>query len=77
MVGSSSTRGPQQTGDKVEVYAADGTLVASFGQPGSGDGQFGFGFTYGLALDGQGNAYVTDGASDRLYKFGLLPPLAP
>ena len=45
--------------------------------PGTGDAQFGFGFSEGVALDGVGGLYIVDGAADRLEKFRLLPPLAP
>jgi hypothetical protein len=70
------TRGPDTLGDKVEVHA-DGRLLASFGGSGLGDGQFGRGFSEGIALDGFGDLYIVDGAADRLEKFRLLPPIAP
>ena len=71
------TRGPDTFSDKVEVYQTDGALLTSFGAGGSLDGQFGYGFEFGLALDGVGGVYVTDGSADRLMKFRLLPPFAP
>jgi tripartite motif-containing protein 71 len=68
-------QGPTGPSDKVEIFAADGSFLASFGAPGSGDGQFTM--TYGIALDGAGDVYVTDAATNRVEKFRLLAPFAP
>jgi tripartite motif-containing protein 71 len=70
------SRGPngtseEQTRDQVLVLGADGTFLASFGSPGTGDGQLRF--AYGILLDGKGNIYVAD-AWGRVEKFRLLPP---
>jgi tripartite motif-containing protein 71 len=66
-------RGPneEETRDQVLVLGADGTFLASFGSPGTGDGQLRF--AYGILLDGKGNVYVAD-AYGRVEKFRLLPP---
>jgi hypothetical protein len=69
--------GPGASGDVVHVFDKDGNPVASFGSTGSGDGQFGPGWVFGIALDGQGNVYLTDPGKNRLEKFRLLPPIAP
>jgi sugar lactone lactonase YvrE len=69
--------GPAGTGHSVRVYDRDGTFVASFGDYGSGDGQVGRGWAFGIALDGEGNVYLTSPGKNRLEKFRLLPPLAP
>ncbi len=69
--------GSQQQGDWIRVYDQDRTLLTGFGSEGYGDGQFGLGWILGLALDGQGGLYATDGSGNRLEKFQLLPPIAP
>ena len=69
--------GPRAEGDLVLVYDTDGSLLGTFGSQGSGDGQFGRGWVLGIALDGQGNAYLADPGLERLEKFHLLAPLAP
>jgi sugar lactone lactonase YvrE len=68
------TQGPIGSSDKVQIFDADGKFLASFGSPGSGDGQVEFPF--GIVLDGAGNVYVTDAATNRVEKFRLLPPFA-
>jgi sugar lactone lactonase YvrE len=40
-----------------------------FGSSGSGDGQFGPGGPYGIALDSSGNIYVADNDNNRIQKF--------
>ena len=64
------------SGDKVQVYDPDGALLGSFGGPGSGPGQFGYGLPVGIALDGLGDIYVSDGAGNRVEKFRLQPPFS-
>jgi DNA-binding beta-propeller fold protein YncE len=63
----------------VHIFAADGTFIGSWGDPGLGPGELGFPF--GIALDGAGNAFVSeyggDGvipSADRLQQFRLLLP---
>jgi tripartite motif-containing protein 71 len=68
-------QGPIGTGDKVLIFGADGTFLASFGPPGSADGQFRF--ATGLVLDRNGNIFVGDAGANRVQKFHLLPPFAP
>jgi tripartite motif-containing protein 71 len=69
------TQGPTGTSDKVQIFGPDGSFLASFGPPGSGDGQVEFPF--GIVFDGAGNVYVTDAATNRVETFRLLPPFAP
>jgi tripartite motif-containing protein 71 len=66
---------PSGTGDKILIFGADGAFQASFGLSGSADGQVKFPF--GIVLDGAGNVYVTDAATNRVEKFRLFPPFAP
>jgi hypothetical protein len=61
--------GPAQSGDRVRVYDQGGHLLATFGSSGSGDGQFGPGWILGIALDGQGDVYLTNARQHRLEKF--------
>jgi sugar lactone lactonase YvrE len=51
------------------VFAPDGTLIAQVGTLGNGLGQFDG--PSGIALDGQGNAYVADWAIGSIQKFQL------
>ena len=69
------TEGPSGTGDRIQVFDADGTFLSSFGSKGTGDGQFGFATS--VALDGHGNVYVADAGANRIEKFSLQPPFAP
>ena len=71
-----ATRGPLPTHDKVYVFDATGEQLSSFGAPGSGAGQFAWGYPQGIALTGD-SVYLTDVGAQRLEKFRLLPPLAP
>ena len=71
-----ATRGPLPTHDKVYVFDPSGQPLTSFGRPGSGDGQFAWGYPQGIALDGD-SVYLTDVGAQRLEKFKLLPPIAP
>ena len=58
----------------VDKYDQSGTLLSSFGGPGSGNGQFGrelFSGPAGIAVDpATGDVYVVDRANDRVEKFG-------
>ena len=58
-------------GDQIERFAPDGTWLST----GSESGQFRL--PMGLALDGQGNAYVSDTFDNRVQQFHLLAPLSP
>ena len=75
------TQGPTGSDDRVLMFDADGSFLASFGSPGSGPGQIGF--AWGVALDGQGNVYVADAGAvvdagpNEVHKFRLLPPFVP
>jgi len=66
----------------VLVFDKDGGYLTGFGSKGPADGQITW--PTGLFLDGAGNLYVGDGASNadntlasRIEKFRLLPPLGP
>jgi tripartite motif-containing protein 71 len=67
--------GTTATSDQIQIFGPDGSFLASFGPPGSGDGQIAFPF--GIVFDGSGNVYVADASSNRVEKFQLLPPFAP
>lgn len=69
------TGGSTPSDNQVLVFDTDGTLLASFGSPGSGLGQLGF--AWGVILDGEGNVYVADADPSRLEKFRLIPPFGP
>ena len=65
---------PNSRDGRVQVFDTVGNQVAMWGQPGNGDEDF-----YGpseVALDGQGNLYVSDDGSLRKFRI-LLPPLPP
>jgi DNA-binding beta-propeller fold protein YncE len=53
--------------DQVHTYEPDGTLLASYGSFGSGDGQLNG--PRGIALDASGNVYIADSGNDRVQKF--------
>jgi NHL repeat len=61
------------SGAVVNKYGPTGTLISSFGGPGSGNGQFGQGFfsgPAGVAVDqSNGDVYVVDRANSRVEKF--------
>jgi outer membrane protein assembly factor BamB len=69
------TQGGQATGGKIEIFDAAGSFLASFGPPGTSNGQFRF--ATGVILDGAGYIYVADASINRIQKFRLLPPFAP
>jgi sugar lactone lactonase YvrE len=60
-------------GDRVNVFAPDGTWIARFG--GNGAGPETVGFAFALTLDGQGGLYVTDYEDGSVKKFRLEPDL--
>lgn len=56
----------------VEKYSADGELLASWGSKGTQEGQFKAGYGQGpwaIAVDAEGNNYVTDPENNRVQKF--------
>lgn len=61
--------------DRVLVLAPDGTALGALGESGDEPGQFRG--PRGIALDGEGHAYVIEAGAKRLQKLQLLPPLAP
>lgn len=61
-----------QSYSRVERFTAEGQFLLRWGQPGSGPGQFSFPNTTGgmdVAIDSDGNVYVTDSGNDRVQKF--------
>lgn len=54
---------------QVMVFDVDGKFLTAFGAEGI--------FSFGIALDDQGNVYVTNSLANTIQKFRLLPPLAP
>ncbi len=52
---------------RVHKYAPDGSLAFSWGEPGSGPGQFNL--PHGLALDSAGRVYVADRENSRVQVF--------
>lgn len=52
---------------RVHVFAPDGQLVASWGEPGRGPGQFYL--PHGIAIDPQGTVYVADRENSRVQLF--------
>jgi len=57
----------QESADRVEKFAADGTFLGSFGGPGTGDGQFGS--SRGITHSPIGDVFLTDGAGHRVQEF--------
>lgn len=51
----------------VHKFAPDGTLISSWGEPGSGPGQFHV--PHGIAVDSQGIVWVADRENSRLQRF--------
>lgn len=52
---------------RVHKFAADGTLLFSWGEPGSGPGQFNL--PHGIAVDSAGTVYVADRENSRIQIF--------
>jgi hypothetical protein len=52
---------------RVAEFDPDGSLLSSFGSPGSGDGQLSAPF--GITLDSQGDVYVAELGADRVQQF--------
>ena len=52
---------------RIHKFTAAGELLASWGEPGSGPGQFHV--PHGIAVDSQGVVYVADRENDRLQRF--------
>lgn len=57
--------------DRVDVFEADGTYLASVGLPGTGTGQLDN--PTAVCFDAAGNLYVTDTNNYRVQKFGFGP----
>jgi hypothetical protein len=53
---------------RVHRFAADGTLLASWGAPGRGPGEFNL--PHGIAVDRRGQVYVADRENSRVQVFG-------
>jgi sugar lactone lactonase YvrE len=64
---SSNVYVSDQTTKQIHKYKADGTLLGSFGVPGSGDGQFAT--PYGLTTDSSDNVWVADPGNGRIEEF--------
>jgi RNA polymerase sigma factor (sigma-70 family) len=61
---------------RVQVFDPDGRFLATWGSAaGIRDGPLAN--PSGAALDGKGFIYASDGGSDTVFKFRLMPPLAP
>ena len=58
--------------ERVAVFDADGRAIGSFGERGTGAGQFDE--IGGLTLDGNGTLYALDYANHRIQAFRLLLP---
>lgn len=52
---------------RIHRFAPDGALLASWGEPGAGPGQFHV--PHGIALDAQGVVYVADRENSRIQRF--------
>jgi DNA-binding beta-propeller fold protein YncE len=54
--------------DRVEEFSKGGVFAGEFGSPGTGSGQFSHFYesAMGVALDGEGNIFVTDSNDDRV-----------
>jgi DNA-binding beta-propeller fold protein YncE len=55
---------------RIHHFAPDGTLLHSWGEPGSGPGQFHV--PHGVAVDGDGIVYVADRENSRIQRFDSL-----
>jgi sugar lactone lactonase YvrE len=63
-----------QTGNRFLIFDLDGKLLETWGEPGTGDGQFDFGlgdlyFMSGIAFTADGGFYVSDGENQRVQQF--------
>lgn len=54
-------------GNRIQAFDKNGTFLFSFGEMGTGDGQFHV--PYGIDIDSEGNVWVADRANDRVQKF--------
>jgi DNA-binding beta-propeller fold protein YncE len=52
---------------RIHRFSPDGRLIMSWGEPGSGPGQFHI--PHGIAIDGQGTVYVADRENSRIQLF--------
>ncbi len=53
---------------RVHRFSSEGRLLASWGEPGKGPGQFHL--PHGIAIDGDGIVYVADRENSRIQRFG-------
>jgi sugar lactone lactonase YvrE len=63
-------------GARMQIFSPDGAFLAAWSD-GRGGGGGGDTATVSLALDGQGNVYISDFDGNRIQKLQLLPPFAP
>jgi sugar lactone lactonase YvrE len=63
----SEGHGPQGV-NRISRFASDGTFLGSFGEPGSGPGQFSV--PHAMAFDSQGRLFVADRGNSRIQVFG-------
>ncbi len=54
---------------RVQKFDSNGTFLLKWGRPGNGDGQFALHSHLSVAVDTQGNVYVTDTDNSRVQKF--------
>ena len=53
--------------DRIQIFSQHGRPLATFGGPGTKDGQFSA--PYGIAVDASGNVYVAEFSNHRIQKF--------
>jgi len=53
--------------NRIKIFDANGTPVSSFGEEGSGNGQFRY--PLGIGVDGSGNIYIADSGNHRVQIF--------
>jgi DNA-binding beta-propeller fold protein YncE len=60
----------EQDSSRIQVFNADGQFLFMWGEIGNGDGEFRDPFD--IAVDEQGNIYVSDYQNDRIQMFRLV-----
>jgi sugar lactone lactonase YvrE len=58
-----------QTNGRVQVFNQAGEYLAQFGAQGTGLGQFSFALPSGIATDGRGDLWISDGLNNRIEKW--------